>query len=485
MNFLREFKDFIQRIGLVGITNILVTLSSLILLPILTKSFSVSDYGIWVIINTTITLIPIIATLGLPYTMVRFLSAEKDKGKIQEGFYSIATIVLASTIITSLMIILFSKDIGFALFKGNANLAILLSMIILFACLNSILLNYFRTFLEMKKFSIFSLIQVYLGVLIVSYFAIEGYGIFIAVFGLLIANLLIFIIMTIFIISEIGFKIPRLKNLREYLGFGLPTIPSNISYWIVDSSDRYIIGILLGSTFVGYYAPGYAIGSIIIMIQAPFSLLLPSVLPKYYEENKIEELNTFLKYSLKYFLLLAIPAAFGLSLLSKPILMILTTPEIAQNSYLITPFVALCALLFGIYGIIGNIILLEKKTKILAIIWIIAAFLNIILNIIFIPHFGIIGAATVTLIAYILAFGLTLNYSSKFLKSNFDLPFILKSILASIIMSLVIILMNPEGIINVLVVILISLVVYMVLILLMKGIEKNEIKYFKMMIRYN
>ncbi len=78
--------------------------------------------------------------------------------------------------------------------------------------------------------------------------------------GILIANIISFFIMIIFIISNIGFKIPKFKNMREYLSFGLPTIPANLSSWIVDSSDRYVIGILLGSAFVGYYSPGYTLG---------------------------------------------------------------------------------------------------------------------------------------------------------------------------------------------------------------------------------
>ena len=83
------------------------------------------------------------------------------------------------------------------------------------------------------------------------------------------------------------------------------------------------------------------------MVLAPFSILLPSVLPKYYDDNNIDKVRTFIKYSIKYFLLIAIPAAFGLSILSKTILMVLTTPDIALNGYLVTPFVALSAVLFG------------------------------------------------------------------------------------------------------------------------------------------
>jgi O-antigen/teichoic acid export membrane protein len=480
---LNEYKLFVQRIGLVGITNILIALSSLILLPIMTKSFSIEDYGIWVQINTTISLIPNIAALGLPYTMVRFLSAEKDKEKIQEGFYSIASIVLASTFIISTLLFLFSKNIAAALFNGAVNIVVLLSVIVFLACLNAFLLNFFRTFQQMKRYSIFLLIQTYLGVFIVSYFAIKGFSIYTAALGLLIANLVTFFIMTLFIISNIGFKIPKFKNMREYLSFGLPTIPGNLSSWIVDSSDRYVIGVFLGTTFVGYYSPGYTLGNIIMMLLAPFSLLLPSVLPKYYDNGEIEKVKTFLKYSLKYFLLIAIPSAFGLSMLSKPILMILTTQEIALNGYLITPFVTLSALLFGVYAIISNVIVLKKKTGITGTIWIIAAVLNLGLNILFVPYFGILGAASITLIAYGTAFILTLVYTAKFFDFDFDFDFIVKIIIASILMSIIISLMNPSGILNVLITVVIGAVVYMGLLIILKGIKKEEFKFFKNMLR--
>jgi len=483
VKLVNEYKIFVHRIGLVGITNILIALSSLFLLPILTKNFSIDDYGVWVQINTTLSLIPNIATLGLPYTMVRFLSAERDRNKIQEGFYSIAVIVLLSTFAISALLFLFSKDVASTLFNGDVNLAMLLSVIVFFACLNALLLNFFRTFQQMKRYSFFLLIQTYLGVGIVSYFAINGFGIHMAALGLLIANLITFFITIAFIILNIGFKIPKLKNMREYISFGLPTIPGNLSSWIVDSSDRYIIGIFLGTAFVGYYSPGYTLGNIIMMILAPFSILLPSVLPKYYDDDNIEKVRIFLKYSMKYFLLIAIPSAFGLSILSKPILMILTTPEIALNGYLITPFIALSSLLFGVYAIVNNVIVLEKKTKITGTIWIIAALLNLCLNIVLVPYFGIIGAAVITLITYALAFILTLMYSLKFFKFDIDLIFIIKSITASVLMSAIIILINPQGLLNLLITVMICSLAYFVVLIIIKGIKKDEFKFFKSLLK--
>ncbi len=75
-----------KRIGLIGITNLLVALNTIILIPILSKNLSASDYGIWVQVLTTFFLITSISSLGLPYTMVRFLAAEKDIEKYKMGF---------------------------------------------------------------------------------------------------------------------------------------------------------------------------------------------------------------------------------------------------------------------------------------------------------------------------------------------------------------------------------------------------------------
>ncbi len=476
---MKEYKLFVQRIGLVGLTNILISISSIILLPILTKNFSVTDYGIWVQFMTTIVLIPNIANLGLPYTMVRFFSAEKDKEKIREGFYSIGFIIFASTVIISILLFLFSESIASLLFNGNVQVATILSVIILFYCLNYFLLNFFRTFQQMKRYSVFSLIQTYLGLSIVSYLALEGFNIEIAAIGLLVSNLVTFFLMIFFIVNNIGFKVPELKNLKEYLSFAIPTIPGNLSYWVVDSSDRYLIGILLGTVFVGYYSPAYALGNMIIMILAPFSFLLPSVLPRYYEENNLSKVNVFMKYSLKYFLLIAIPATFGLSLLSKPILMILTTSEIASNGYFITPFITISALLFGIYGITVNFLILSKKTKFIGTLWSAAAVFNILFNILLIPFLGIIGAAMVTLFTFIITLSLCLLYSAKYFKFDFDLIFILKSIIASISISLIIVFIKPVNIISILIVIIICIAVYFSVMILLKSIKEEEIEFFK------
>ena len=474
---------FAQRIGLIGLTNLLVGLSSIFLLPILTRTLSIEEYGIWAQIMVTIGLIPSMVMLGLPYTMVRYLSSAKKREDIQEGFYSIALVVLITSIISSLILFEYSKSIAAMLFDDNQIIAKVLSIIIFIECLNVLSLNFFRTFQKITKYSIFIFLQTYLTLILVAYFVLSGHGIVGAAKGILITRIFLFCVMAPFIVSEIGIKVPKFKNLRTYLSFGLPTVPGNLSSWMVNSSDRYIIGMLLGTAFVGYYSPGYALGNIIQMFVAPLALILPAILSNYYDDSGMDETKTVLRYSLKYFLLFAIPSTFGLSLLSKPLLIILSTPEIASEGYLITPFVATSAVFFGASIVILQIIILEKKTKITGSIYIVSSIINLGLNLILIPHIGIIGAAIATLVAYLFIFLSITYYSFRYLKFDIGSSFISKSIFASIMMSLVILRWKPMGLQSVIATIGVCAIVYGAVLLLLKGMTREEITFFRNVFR--
>lgn len=480
---MNEYKLFVQRLGLVGITNLFISLSGLILLPILTKNLSIEDYGVWVQVTVTINLILYFANLGLPYTMVRFLAGIKDKQEIQEGFYSIFFMIISANIIISLFLLLLAEPISEAIFNGNIIIVWLLPLIILFNGLNLISINFFRTFQQMKKYSILNILMTYLNVFFVTLFSVTGYGISFVVFGLIISQFILFLITFYIIISNIGFKIPKFNKIKDYLSFGLPTIPFGLSYYLVESSDRYIIGILLGSTFVGYYSPGYMLGSIITMFIYPFTALLLPTLSKLYDEDKKENVKKLLNYSLKFYLIIGIPSVFGLSALSKPILTILSTTEIALNGFLVTPLVAISALIYGVYGFYSQIIVLEKKTRILGFIWFISAIINIILNILFIPYIGILGAAIMTLISYIIALVLTVLFTKNDSMINVNLKMIFKIIIASILMTSIISICNPKDVSIILTTIILGSAIYFTIILMLGVINKDEIKFLKTLIK--
>ena len=476
-------KLLVKRIGLVAVANLLLNLSGIVLLPILTKNLSVSEYGIWVQVMVTIGLIPAIALIGLPYSMVRFLASMKDKKEIRDTLYTISLIIFFAGLVASIAIFLLSGYIASAIFNNDAFAVRVLSLIVFVECLNNITVNYFRALQQIKRFAAFTFLRVILNIVLVAYFVMAGYGIHGALFGLLITVTAAFLSTAIAIILDIGVTVPRFRNIRDYVAFGMPTVPGNLSSWVVSSIDRYVIGLMLSTAAVGYYSPGYTLGNMIGIFMNPVSFLLPAVLSKCYDEQDMAEVRTIMNYSMKYFLGVAVPSAFGLSLLSRPILTVLSTPEIASQGYLITPFTSLSAIFFGAYAVTAQVIVLEKKTKITGAIWIVAAILSLSLNLILVPHVGIIGAAVTNLLVFAFTFVVTTYYANKYLKFNFDLIFLIKSVLASVVMSAFVIWFHPEGTRALIICVGISALIYFIALFLLRGVSKSEASFFKELFR--
>ena len=478
-----ERSIFVQRVGLVGMANLAVSLSSVILLPILTKNLSIEDYGVWAQVTVTIVLISIIVTLGMPYTMVRFLAAKKNKEEIQEGFYSTLIVILLSGTFASALIYLSSVHIASLLLNDNLQIARILPLIVLLECLIRHLSDFFRTFQKIKMYSLILVTTTYFNVILVAYLVISGHGILGAIMGLLVSRFLVFLIMIVIVVRVIGVRMPRFTNIRDYMAFGLPIVPWNLSNWITSSGDRYVIGIFLGVASVGYYTPAYILGFIISMFSTPLSFMLPVILSKAYDESNMDEVKAILRYSLKYFLALAIPSVFGLSILSKPLLTTLSTSEIASQGYIVTPFVALSGLLFGCYSVLYQILVLVKKTKIVGSTWIIVAALNLGLNFIFVPRLGILGAAVTTLIAYGLVLALTMHQSLKYISFDIDRRFIFKSIFSSVLMSLLILAWRPEELLSILIMVGLCGIVYVLCLFLLGGFDREVVQFFRNLFR--
>ncbi len=146
---------------------------------------------------------------------------------------------------------------------------------------------------------------------------------------------------------------------------------------------------------------------------------------------------------------------------------------------MVTPFVCLGAIFMGMYGITNNILILEKNTMILGKLWIIVAISNIVLNLLLVPHLNILGAAIATLLCYILAFTVTAIASKKTMRLPFDKKELLKIVIASVIMGIIVHIMNPNGIINVLISIIVGVIVYFAIIFILKAVTMKEIAIFK------
>ena len=312
-------KQFTQGVGLIGIANALVSASGIVLLPLLTKNLPATGYGYYVQVVTTVALLSVPLTLGLPIVLVRFVALNKEQEHIKADFYSIMFVTVLMNIIASCVLLLLSRSVADFLFGGSVIIAAILPIIILFASFNLLLLDYFRAFTQIKRYSLFYVAQTYLGLAFTSFFIFAGYGTVGAVLGFLVGQVVVFAIMLSIVVANIGIGLPRFAQMRTYLSFSVPLIPGSLSFWVVNSSDRYLIGIFLGASYVAYYSPSYALGMIIIMFSMPIAMMLPAIMSKHFDDNELILVEKTLRYSSKYFLALAVPTTVFLSFFSKQI----------------------------------------------------------------------------------------------------------------------------------------------------------------------
>lgn len=130
-----------------------------------------------------------------------------------------------------------------------------------------------------------------------------------------------------------------------------------------------------------------------------------------------------------------------------------------------------------------QVIILKKKTKILGSIWIVAALLNVGLNIVLVPYIGIIAAALTTLLTYILVFIAIAAYTHQYLRFHIDVVNLLKILGASLVMSFVIILIAPASVLSILGTVALSVIVYGAVMIGLRGFSNEEYAFFKTLLR--
>ncbi len=420
--------------GILAIARVMVSLSNLILLPLLTKNLGAADYGIWVQAWATIMLAIFIIDMGLPYSMSRFFPT-KEKKEISKDFYSILFLIITVAAIFSAFLFIFSGRVAGLIFGNNILVVKMLSLIIIVWSCDSAFFEILRALRKMRRYSTLIFLQNVAEIGLAAILVISGKGVVGAMAAILITRSALLAYFIVSTYKLLGFSFPEFGNLKTYLKFGLPTVPMNVSSWIVSSSDRYMIGIFLGSRFVGYYDPAYLLGqSVPFLLASVIGFALTPSLSKMFDEGDVGEVVKTLSFMLKSLLIISIPFVFGSALLSKPILILLSTEEIATNSYHLVPLVALGLMFYGIKIILSQTFVLEKKTKMLGATYTFSALVNIALNLVLIPYIGIIGAAISTTISYFVDVIVVYRWAKKGIIPTFNINAIAKIIACSSLM---------------------------------------------------
>jgi len=441
-------QNFIESNIWVIVSNIIISSKGIILIPILIKSYGEGIYGSYVLLASVAMVIFQLSSFGIGYKYKRYMPSIVNKSRKQNLYYTQLVFHLISILFFLILFSYLSNDINNKLLKLNAKYEI----IIFIAYIISILLfnqssNYFRLTHRIKYYAIIQTLYPIISITLIYLFAqIDNNNTLNRILTIYTCVLLLLtFINNAKILKELGITIPKLKfrYIINDINYGYPLVIYYLIDFTLGSFDRFIISFFLGSIAVSYYNPAYLLGALILIIPKTFSVVLQPYLSKQYDENRRGFKLSHATKSIEIYLLFALPYVIGTIFFSKPILKLLTTQVIANNSYFITPIVSLGVLFFGLNNIYSTIYFVKRKTKSILYINGLSVVLNIAINIIFISIYkNILVAAISTFLSYFISFLIFNSSMRKTTKLKLDVKFISKIFISTLILLSYLILIN-------------------------------------------
>lgn len=474
------YRDLAKDAVIVGITQVLVNLSNFLLLPIITKTLGSSDYGLWIQVLVTVSLLSALAQMGMSVTLLRFFKPKDGRRERSVLFFTILSFVSLVGGLMAIAIALLAGPLADAMFsdKGLYLLIIAIAPLVLFTAITDLISSYFRAAEQIKTYAAINIFHAFGEVGLILVFVLLDLGVVGAVIGSLIISAITFIIGLALVIRQIGVARPSYVLMRQNLKFGLPLAPNTLIRWITSSSDRYLVAYLLGLSMAGIYSAAYGIGAVIFLFVTPLQISLYPVLSKLYDDGRHDKVVEYTERSVRHYLMFTVPAVAGISVLAGPILTALTTSEFAQGSVVI-PFIALAGLFSGLFKFTENITHLVKKTHLNLITFGIPAIAGVLLVLTITPFLGIAGTAIASTLAYGLMLLIGIVISRHFIKLSMDWSFLGKAVLSAGFMACAITLIDPVGMVDVALSIGVGMGVYFLALYILKGFTSDEMDLFR------
>lgn len=470
--------------------NFLETLTSnvggLIFATILARILFPESFGIYSLVLALVMAISAFLDMGINQaTAIKYISesiGKKRKDKARAYFYVLFKTKILIAFFASILLFILAKPIAFHVFNKP----------FIVAPIQFGAIYLFTTFLFPFFMSIFSAVQkfryLFFGQFIFQILrAIFVFGLLTLVkdvsvvfIGLAISSglVVLFLVFSLrknfkFILKGPKTKIDKKKLVSFSLFLSLITLSSLFFVYI----DKIIIGILLPIEYTGYYTVAltlvFGVASLVT-----FSTVL---LPVFTQLEK--NLSTVFGKVFRYSAILSIPMAFGLIFFSKGVIGFVYGKDYLMGA-LPLYFLAFLIIESTTLAFFSTAFISKDKLKFPAMMMVIAAILNLVLNYLLITYlsrikleYGLVGAAISTIISrYLFSISLVIK-ARKDLGIKLDKSWILKPLLASLIMFFSLLFIDrllglkfPISLIEV----FIGAGIYFLVMFLIKGIEKKD-----------
>lgn len=384
-----------------GLGTVLLRGINLLVLPLYTHYLTPEDYGIVAISASLTALLSLIMPLSLYSAIIPFFFKMDSKATRRRMMGTIWLGMIGGGFLISVAFEVFGVrffDIVFPqlVFNPYGQISIWTAFFAIFSFLP---LNLYQAQEKPQNYVFWTsatlLLTVALTIIFVVVLEQGAYG---YLLGTLVANVIMAIPFTVVTLKNVEFQLD-FAYLKEASIFSLPLLPHGIANWVLALSDRAILQFYVSVSALGIYSLGYTFGMIQIFIGVAITQAwIPFLFKRIAEEGESSE--TRLARIITYYVLFLSVVAIGLSLFSKDLIYLLTDKSFHSASDIV-PIIVIGYLWNGLYIIPLNFLLLKNRTALVPLVTIPAAVVNIVINITFVPHFGIMAAAWGTFFAFL------------------------------------------------------------------------------------
>lgn len=404
-------KDLAKNTAIVSIGKICTQLITFLLLPVYTAVLSNEEYGVVDLLNTLTSLLLPIVTLQIEQGIFRYLIDCRENNEKQ---IKLITTIIRFMIIQSIVCIVIFLCVS--PFIHNEYKYFLMANLLM-GIFSSLLLQICRGLGDNATYAIGSFITgaftVVLNVIFIVAFRWGAYGMLGAT---AISNFIcaVYIFLKRKIYKYIKPKQFDKKILKEIIKYSVPLIPNMISWWIVSASDRTIISAVIGIAQNGIYSAANKFSGVFTTLYSVFNLTwTESASININSEDRDEFFSKILDFVIRFFGCLCL----GTIAVMPFVFNILINEKFAEAYYQI-PILILGSVFNILVSFVGSIYVAKKLTKEIAKTSIIAAVINIFVNIVLIKSIGLYAASISTVIAYALMFIYRWIDVKKYVKFN-------------------------------------------------------------------
>lgn len=388
-------KQLVKNTVIVAIGKICTQFISFFLLPLYTALLSTEEYGTVDLLNTCVSLIIPIFFFQMDQAIFRFLiDARKNEEEKKTLISSCLITICIQVLIYIVLYMIFSRFI-------NNNYKLFLATNVIASTISSLLLQISRGLGDNTTYSMGSLISgagtVLFNVLFIAVFKWGANGMLLAT---LLANVLcsifVFLKKKLYIYVRIKNYVPSVtKNLWKY---SIPLIPNQLSWWVVNVSDRLVISTFIGVGMNGIYSAANKFSGICITMFNIFNMTWSESASMHIkDDDSAVFFSKIIDTTLKIFISLVLLVVAFMPFIFK----LLITGSSFADAYYQIPILMASTIVTITVSLFGSVYVALKKSGEIAKTSIFAAIINIIINVIFINKIGLYAASISTFVAYL------------------------------------------------------------------------------------